>query len=70
MEAQNIKVGDIVTLIDTATYYDGRVIPEWIKREQWIVKNVNADRVVIDRDVTGTHAICCPVHTKCLEKVD
>ncbi len=70
MKAQNIKVGDIVALIDTAIYYDGRIIPEWVKREQWIAERVDGDRVIIDRDVTGTHTICSPVNVRYLEKVD
>ncbi len=69
MSTQDIMVGDIVTLIPTATYYDGRIIPSWVKSDRWIVAKVNGDRIVIDSNVSGTNAICSPVHMKNVEKV-
>ena len=27
-----IKAGDVVSLLPTATYYDGRIIPAWVKK--------------------------------------
>lgn len=56
-----IREGDIVSLKMEATYYDGKAMPSWVKSERWIVKSVNGDRVVIDRNVIGTRAICSPV---------
>lgn len=69
MSTQDLNVGDIVNLIPTATYYDGRIIPSWVKNDQWIVAKVNGDRIVIDRNVSGSHSICSPVHMKNVEKV-
>lgn len=66
---EEIREGDIVVLDATATYYDGRIIPAWVKEEQWIVSSVNGDRVVINQNVSGTHAIQSPVRKKYLTKV-
>lgn len=40
----SLKAGDVVELTATATYYDGRIIPAWVKKEQWIVKRIDGDR--------------------------
>lgn len=66
---EEIKVGDIVELLKTATYYNGRIIPEWIKEDKWIVTNVCGDRVVIDKNVSKTRAICSPVNVRNVVKV-
>lgn len=63
------EAGDVVKLVATATYYDGRIMPAWVKSDQWIISRVDGDRVVIDKNVSGTHAICSPVHIKYLQKV-
>lgn len=65
----SLKAGDVVELTATATYYDGRIIPAWVKKEQWIVKRIDGDRVVIDQNVRGTNAIMSPVNRKYLNKV-
>ncbi|MDE7434603.1 MAG: hypothetical protein K2N01_02090 [Lachnospiraceae bacterium] len=65
----DIRQGDIVELETTATYYDGRIIPAWVKADKWIVSGVNGDRVVINENVSGTHAIQSPVRMKYLRKV-
>lgn len=64
-----LEAGDVVKLAATATYYDGRIMPSWVKSDQWIVSRVDGKRVVIDKNVSGTHAICSPVHQKYLQKV-
>lgn len=65
----DIRQGDIVELVPTATYYDGRIIPSWVKEDHWIVSRVDGDRVVINENVSGTHAIQSPVRMKYLRKV-
>lgn len=65
----DIRQGDIVELETTATYYDGRIIPAWVKEDKWIVSGVDGDRVVINENVSGTHAIQSPVRMKYLRKV-
>ncbi len=65
-----IKAGDVVSLLPTATYYDGRIIPAWVKKYKWFVKKVDGDRIVIDQNTEGEKcAINSPVHRKNLEKV-
>jgi LysM repeat protein len=64
-----IKAGDIVKLADNATYYTGKTIPDWVKNQNWIVKEVKGDRAVIDKNVSGTNAICSPVNVKFLSVV-
>ena len=64
MSTQEIKAGDVVELLQTATYYDGRIIPAWVKKDKWIVLQIKGDRVVIDKNVSGTNSICSPVNVK------
>lgn len=64
-----IKQGDVVELEPTATYYDGRIIPAWVKADRWIVSRVDGDRVVINENVSGSHAIQSAVRMKYLRKV-
>lgn len=68
-EEQDIRQGDIVMLDPTATYYDGRIIPSWVKQDQWIVCKVEGDRVVINENTRHTNAILSPVRMKYLRKV-
>jgi LysM repeat protein len=64
-----IKAGDTVSLAADATYYTGKAIPKWVKSQNWIVKEVKGDRAVIDKNISGTNAICSPVNTKFLTVV-
>lgn len=68
-QEDGIKKGDVVELDATATYYDGRIIPLWVKKDQWIVSSVNGDRIVINRNVSGTHQIQSAVRKKYLRKI-
>jgi hypothetical protein len=60
------NAGDLVSLASDATYYDGKAIPAWVKKKNWIVKEVNGDRAVIDKSEDGENAICSPVNVKFL----
>lgn len=64
-----IKKGDIVKLKADAVYYDGTAIPEFVKKDKWIVESVTGDRAVINRNANGTKSICSPVRTSYLSKV-
>lgn len=64
----DIHAGDTVFLTADATYYGGKEIPGWVKYDKWIVKSVNGDRAVIDRNTSGTRAICSPVDVRYLRK--
>lgn len=64
----NMVVGDVVAIKADAVYYTGKEIPDWVKKEKWIIKSVSGDKVVIDANVSGTHYIASPVHRKYLKK--
>jgi len=61
-----IKKGDTVKLASNATYYDGKAIPAWVKKLNWIVSSISGDRAVIDKSADGKNAICSPVNVKFL----
>lgn len=65
----SVKVGDVVSLVTGATYYNGTAIPSWVAKKQWIVKEVNGDRAVIDKSSDGANSINSPVSTKYLTVV-
>lgn len=64
-----VKTGDVVTIASEATYYTGQKMPAWVKGDQWIVKSVNGDRAVIDKNTSGKNAINSPVHINYLTVV-
>lgn len=62
-----IKKGDVVSISDDATYYDGvKKVPAWVRKKKWIVKEVKGDRAVIDQSQDGKNAICSPINVKFL----
>ena len=63
-----LKVGDLVK-ITGSTYYGGQNIPSWVKAKNWYVRQINGDRVVIDKSEDGQNAICSPVHASGLQLV-
>lgn len=65
----DIKAGDTVKIMSSATYYNGKTIPTWVKNKKWIVKEVSGDRVVIDKSSDGKNSICSPVKAEYLEVV-
>lgn len=65
----DIRPGDVVELDVLATYYDGRIMPGWVKADKWIVKSIKGDRVVINENVSHTHKIMSPVRSKYLRKI-
>lgn len=66
---KSIDVGDTVKISSSATYYNGKAIPSWVRAKEWIVKEVSGDRAVIDKSVDGKNAICSPINTKYLTVV-
>ena len=67
---ETIENGDLVSIANDATYYSGKTIPSWVKAHNWYVKgDPKGDRVVIDKNEKGTHAICSPIHKKYLTVV-
>ncbi len=62
------KKGDLVKIIGTK-YYGGQTIPGWVKAKHWYVRQVNGNRVVIDKSEDGKNAICSPVNAADLQLV-
>lgn len=60
--SMDVKAGDIVKIASEATYYTGQKMPAWVKNDQWIVKSVNGDRAVIDKNTSGKNSINSPVN--------
>lgn len=65
-----IEEGNIVSIAPDATYYSGKPVPDWVKEQNWIVKKVNGDRVVIDKNVSKTRAINSPINAKFLTVIE
>ena len=62
-----IKKGDVVSIAEGATYYDGvKKVPAWVRKKKWIVSSVSGDRAVIDKSVDDKNAICSPINVKFL----
>ena len=65
-----LSEGDLVSLTSDAVYYTGGNIPGWVKSQNWYVKEITkGDRVVIDKNESGTNSICSPVNIKYIKKV-
>lgn len=67
--SKTIGVGDTVSICSNAVYYNGHDVPTWVIRKKWIVKQVNGDRVVVDKSVDGKNAINSSIHAKYLTVV-
>ena len=55
--AQGIKVGDCVKIKSGATYTNGRLIPNLILAETWIVEKVSDGKVLINKSVANGWSI-------------
>jgi len=64
-----IKMGDIVSIIDGATYYSGGSVPSWVKSQRWKVASVAGGRAVIDKNEVNTNSINSPINVKYLKVV-
>lgn len=63
----SFKKGDLVALSSNAVYYSGAAVPLWVKSQNWYIKETpKGDRVVIDKNESGTNAICSPIDKKYL----
>ena len=66
-----IADGDLVSISDNATYYNGKPVPNWVKSQNWYVKGTpNGDRVIIDSNEKRTNSICSPINKKYLTVVN
>ena len=70
VNANSIKKGDLVSIIDGAKYYNGTDIPRWVMKKNWYVKSEpTGDRVVLGKSEDGKNDICSPVAAKHLKVV-
>lgn len=66
---QSVKKGDLVSIKEDAVYYNGQSIPLWVKEQNWYVQDVKGNRAIINKNESGTNAICSPIDTSFLSVV-
>lgn len=66
----SIKVSDSVKIADGATYYNGKKVPGWVIKKNWIVSEIKGNRVLIDKSTDGQNSICSPINAKFLTVID
>ncbi len=67
LENEHVEKGDLVAISHKATYYNGKAIPIWVKSQNWYVESTTSgDRVIIDKNESGTNSICSPINKKFL----
>lgn len=64
-----VKVGDTVSIVPGATYYNGKAIPSWVTAINWVVASVSGDRAVVNVSSDGKYRINSPVNVKYLNIV-
>lgn len=64
-----IKKGTVVKVKSGSKYYNGVDVPDWVEQKEWIVLQVDGDRVVIDKSTDGQHSICSAINAKNLTVV-
>lgn len=62
----SIKKGSLVSIKSGATWYNGSTIASWVFDEKWYVYQVNGNRVVLNKNQSGTHSIMSPINSKYL----
>lgn len=60
-QKQEVKKGDLVSIADNARWYNGALIPGWVKNNRWFVLEVNGDRAVLDKSEDGKSRIVSPI---------
>lgn len=65
-KAAAIAKGDVVKIATGAKYYTGKAVPSWVIEKQWVVKEIDGERAVIDKSSDGKNSICSPISTKYL----
>lgn len=64
----DIKVGDLVSIKEGATYYNGTSIPTWVTNQKWYVESVSNDRAVLGENESKNSNINSPVNVSNLIK--
>ena len=65
--SRSIKKGSLVSIKSGATWYNGAKIDSWVFNEKWYVYEVNGNRVVLNKNQSGTHSIMSPINSKYLK---
>ena len=60
------KEGSIVKIKSGAKYYNGKTVPSWVQKKDWIIKEIKGDRAVIDKSADGKNSICSAISTQYL----
>lgn len=65
-----IQRGMLVSLTPDAVYYNNKKVPEWVKAQNWYVKDIPiGDRAVIDDNESRNLSICSAINIKYLKAV-
>lgn len=67
-KTETIKKGDLVKITGNI-YYNGSLIPTWVKTQKWYVAEVKGDRAVLGKNQKKTNDIQSPIKVKYLKKV-
>lgn len=62
----SIAKGSLVSIKSGATWYNGVSIPSWVMGQKWYVYQVSGNRVVLNKNESGTNAIMSPIHSQYL----
>ena len=65
----SFKAGDVVKIVAGAKYTNGKVIPDAIIDETWIVKSVTGTKALIDKSIDGKWSINSTINVKYLKLV-
>ena len=65
----SIKKGSLVTIKSGATWYNGVAISSWVFGHKWIVVQVNGDKAVLGKNLSGSNNINSPINVKYLVNV-
>ncbi len=64
-----VKEGSLVKVASNAVWYNGAPVPDFVKKDQWYVAELDGDRAVIDQNASGTNSICSAINVKYLTVV-
>lgn len=65
----SFNVGDLVKITGFYYYGNSKAIPAWVKNQNWYIKSISGDRVVINENEAKTSKIMSPVNAADLKLV-
>ncbi len=69
-ENNALKKGSLVSISSDAVYYNGKKVPDWVKKQKWYIESISGDRAVIDKNEAKTNSIMSPINIKYLISSD